>query len=432
MDSKTMAAGLGGQEPKVAVLVDRAQQFMRERRLDEAARAWGEVLALAPDHAQALLHLGQHRLYLKDAAGALPLLERAADADPRNPVIPLNLAFARRALGDADAEMAALTRSLSIDPYFFPALLAKAKLLERGGQRHRAAKVYKDVLTIAPPDDQLSGELRQAIARAREAVEQNAIELERFLEAKLEPVRARHAGEGLARFDETRDIALGRKKAYTQQPSMLLIPRLPPIGFYDRAGFPWLKDLEAATPVIRDELLTVLGEDAARFRPYVDHPEGAPLNQWAELNRSMKWNVFFLWKDGRRIEENCRRCPRFMALLETLPIIGIPNFAPTVLFSVLEPHAHIPAHSGETNARLLIHLPLIVPKGCRFRVGNEIREWREGEAWVFDDTMEHEAWNDSDETRVIAMIDTWNPLLTAAERELVSGLLNGLSAYYEG
>ncbi len=427
-----MAAGLGGQEPKVAVLVDRAQQFMRERRLDEAARAWGEVLALAPEHGQALLHLGQHRLYLKDTGAARPLLERAAKADPANPVIPLNLAFASRAEGNTEAEMAALTRSLAIDPYFFPALLAKARLLERGGHRQRAARVYKDVLTIAPPDDQLTGELRQAMARARAAVEQNAAELERFLDERLAAVRTRHADVGLARFDEARDIALGRKKAYTQQPSMLLVPRLPAIGFHDRADFPWLATLEAATPVIRDELLAVLREDADGFQPYVDHPDGAPLNQWVELNRSMKWNVFFLWKDGKRMEEHCRRCPRFTALLDTLPVIGIPNFAPTVLFSVLEPHAHIPAHSGETNARLLVHLPLIVPDGCRFRVGNEIRPWREGEAWVFDDTIEHEAWNDSDETRVIAMIDVWNPLLSAAERELVSGLLNGLSAYYEG
>jgi len=63
-------------------------------------------------------------------------------------------------------------------------------------------------------------------------------------------------------------------------------------------------------------------------------------------------------------------------------------------------------------------------------VGNEIREWREGEAWVFDDTIDHEAWNDSDEKRVIVMIDIWNPLLTAAERDLVSTLLNGMKDYY--
>jgi aspartyl/asparaginyl beta-hydroxylase (cupin superfamily) len=73
---------------------------------------------------------------------------------------------------------------------------------------------------------------------------------------------------------------------------------------------------------------------------------------------------------------------------------------------------------------------VIAPKGCRFRVGNETREWEEGKAWVFDDTLDHEAWNDSHETRVIVMIDIWNPLLTQAERALVSELLNGMRDYY--
>lgn len=118
------------------------------------------------------------------------------------------------------------------------------------------------------------------------------------------------------------------------------------------------------------------------------------------------------------------------ALLDTLPMIDLPNFGPTVLFSVLEPHTHIPPHSSVTNARLVVHLPVIVPKGCRFRVGAETRDWREGEAWVFDDTLDHEAWNDSDEKRVIVMIDIWNPLLTMAERALVSELLNGMRDYY--
>jgi len=86
--------------------------------------------------------------------------------------------------------------------------------------------------------------------------------------------------------------------------------------------------------------------------------------------------------------------------------------------------------STMANVRLILHLPLIVPPGCRFRVGNETREWREGEAWVFDDTIDHEAWNDSDQKRVIAMIDIWNPYLAPAERELASGLLNGVQEYY--
>lgn len=428
-----MAAGPSDTErdARLGGLVRAALQLMNERRLDEAARAWSEILVIAPGHPQALLHLGQHLLFRKDAAGARSLLERAAAADPRNPVVPLNLAFVSRAGGDGDGEMAWLIRSLSIDPYFFPALLAKGMLLERGGARRKAARTFKDVLTIAPPDDQLSAEMRQAMAHAREVIADDAAALDKHLSGRLEAALARHPGAALARFDECKRIALGRTTAYTQQPSMLLIPRLPAIPFYDKADFPWLENLEAATGVIREELLSVLRQDSGDFRPYVAHPDGAPLAQWAELNHSMRWNAFFLWKDGARMDAQCRRCPRTAALLDTLPMIDIPNFGPTVLFSVLDRNTHIPPHSSVTNARLVVHLPLIVPAGCRFRVGNEIREWREGEAWVFDDTIEHEAWNDSDELRVIVMIDIWNPLLTEAERDLVSELLNGLRDYYD-
>jgi aspartate beta-hydroxylase len=101
-----------------------------------------------------------------------------------------------------------------------------------------------------------------------------------------------------------------------------------------------------------------------------------------------------------------------------------------VLYSLLAPHTRIPPHTSSTNARLIVHLPLIVPGGCRFRVGNETREWEEGKAWVFDDTIDHEAWNDSGHLRVILMIDVWNPYLTAAEREMVSVLLNEVRNYY--
>ena len=420
----------GDRDARVQDLVRSALRLMQERRLDEAARVWGEVLTLAPGHGQALLHLGQHALYRKEPGQARALLERAAEAEPRDPAIPLNLAFACRGLGDTAGELAFLTRALAIDPYFYPALLARGMLEERSGATRQAARTFKDVLKIAPPEQLLTGEMKRAIERARAAVDRNGENLDAFLRERLAPIEARHADASLSRFEECRDIALGRKTAFVQQPSMLLVPRLPAIPFHDRADFPWLADLEAATPVIREELFGLLRADAGGFKPYVDHPAGAPIEQWAELNHSMRWNAFFLWKDGVRMDEQCRRCPKFASLLDTLPMIGIPNFGPTVLFSVLEPHTHIPAHCSVTNARLVVHLPLIVPPGCRFRVGNETRDWREGEAWVFDDSIDHEAWNDSGEKRVIAMIDIWNPLLTGAERELVSSLLNGLRDYY--
>jgi len=108
----------------------------------------------------------------------------------------------------------------------------------------------------------------------------------------------------------------------------------------------------------------------------------------------------------------------------------LPNFSPTAMFSSLEARTTIPAHNGETNTRLIVHLPLIVPADCWFRVGNETREWQYGKAFVFDDTIEHEARNGSDELRVVLILDVWNPFLSGAERALVGGLVNAVRDFY--
>jgi aspartyl/asparaginyl beta-hydroxylase (cupin superfamily) len=102
---------------------------------------------------------------------------------------------------------------------------------------------------------------------------------------------------------------------------------------------------------------------------------------------------------------------------------------PSAMFSVLKPRTRIPPHTGVTNARLVAHLPLVVPEGCGFRVGNETRQWVPGTAWVFDDTIEHEAWNDSDRPRAILIFDVWHPALTPAERAMVTAMAEAMEAF---
>src|SRR5262249_30517230 len=120
--------------------------------------------------------------------------------------------------------------------------------------------------------------------------------------------------------------------------------------------------------------------------------------------------------------------------LKAVPQPRIPKRSPAAMFSALQPQTRIPPHTGVANTRLVLHLPLIVPEGCGFRVGNETRQWREGSAWIFDDTIEHEAWNDSQVPRVIFICDVWSPFLNQAEREAISEVIvamdkfNGASA----
>jgi aspartyl/asparaginyl beta-hydroxylase (cupin superfamily) len=146
---------------------------------------------------------------------------------------------------------------------------------------------------------------------------------------------------------------------------------------------------------------------------------GTPANKWSALDNNLAWGALHLWKDGRRNDQACARAPRTAAIVEALPLSDLPGRTPTVFFSLLRPGTHLPAHTGVSNVRTIVHLPLIVPDGCSFRVGGETREWRVGEAFAFDDTIEHEAWNRSDELRAILIFDVWNPYISEAERDLL-------------
>ena len=408
-----------------------AQTATHAGRLDDAATMWRQVLTLSPEHPQALFFFGQRALAQGDPKTARDFLTRAAAVAAKEPMIWLNLSYALQALNDPDGELRALTGALTADPYCYPALLAKASLAERVGRPRQAAQIYKDALKILPPERQIFPALKAAVAHGRKVLGEDQADLDVFLEARLADVRRKHDGADTRRFDESKEVMVGRTKVFTQQPTKHHFPALPAIAFYDRKAFPWLAAVEAKTDAIRDELRGLLLRRSGDFTPYVNRPPGAPLDDWVALNGSTQWSVLFLWDDGAPLEDNCRQCPETTAVMRAAPLADVPNAAPNVFFSCVAPHTHIPPHTGVSNTRLIVHLPLVVPDNCRFRVGNEIREWRVGEALIFDDTIEHEVWNDSDELRVVLIFDIWNPFLTEVERDLSRVLVDGFNAYYK-
>jgi aspartyl/asparaginyl beta-hydroxylase (cupin superfamily) len=212
---------------------------------------------------------------------------------------------------------------------------------------------------------------------------------------------------------------LGRRSIYANDCHGLHYPFLPADEFFDREHFPWLEGLEHQTAAIRAELSAILADSNPGLSPYVDQVSGLPENKWTALDRSLDWSALHLWRDGERVEEACARAPRTAALVETLPLCRIPGRAPAVFFSILRASKHIPPHTGVTNVRAIVHLPLIVPDGCTFRVGGEARPWVEGEAFAFDDTIEHEAINPTDRDRALLILDCWNPHLSEAEQAMV-------------
>lgn len=134
------------------------------------------------------------------------------------------------------------------------------------------------------------------------------------------------------------------------------------------------------------------------------------------------WDAFFFYRHGVRHDANCARCPRTIGLLDSVPLVRVRDHAPEALYSALCPGTHILPHSGVTNTRLVTHLPLIVPRDCALRVGGETHVWEEGRCVTFDDTFEHEAWNHSDQARVVLIMDSWNPDLSEAEQAAVADL----------
>lgn len=406
-------------EASVADKVARAAAARREGRLAEARGLLEEAVAAAPAHGPALNMLGLVAASQGEGAKGIEFLQRAAAADPKAPPVWLNLAELHRANDDSEAEIAALDKALAIDPYLLPALLKKAQALERTGRMADSAKLYRTLLSITPNAEALPPPIREALAHGRALLAAVGEGRLATMEPPLAEVGQRFPGADLSRARGYAEHLAGVRKVYQQQPTDEHFPYLPAIEFFPREHFPWFEELEAATDAIRSELLSIFAEEAGAFRPYVEFGPTTPVNQWAELNHSPRWSAWFLWKDGVRQDRNCARCPATAAALEAVPLLDIPGKGPSVMFSVLEPHTRIPPHTGSSNVRTTVHLPLVVPDNCGFRVGADVRAWREGEAWAFDDTIEHEAWNDSDRTRTILILDTWNPLLSEAERAAV-------------
>jgi aspartyl/asparaginyl beta-hydroxylase (cupin superfamily) len=238
-----------------------------------------------------------------------------------------------------------------------------------------------------------------------------------------------------ARFREALAIMFGERERdlvvqrYPQLPRLFFYPGLPYVDFADVAQFHWRKELESRHRELRDEASDLLA-DTSDFSPYVKRSSEYPQGDVYGLVENPSWSSLYLWNSGEPIEENVARCPRtFAAMNEIVPQCEIRGKFPSVLFSLLKPGAHIPPHNGMLNIQYICHLPLIVPPNCRFRVGESTVEWHEGKMLAFDDTVEHEARNDSDQDRLILLFYIWNPFLSDEEQLLVRTMLEVVHDY---
>lgn len=361
---------------------------------------------------------GLAALRVGDAATAAGLLERAVAEGPGEARAWYALGVARRALGRGDA-MEAAERALALAPREPQILILKADLLDAAGAADEAARFYAGAVRAGGDPARLPAGLAAEVARAATAMDAHAGRATARVEAVLADAGF-VPGRSPARFARALDLLAGRAQIYPQQPSRFHYPGLAPIEWFDPEDFGWAPALEAAAPAIRAELETALAE-ATPFAPYVEADAIRPGAHAQGLVGDAGWSALYLVKEGAPVPAAAARFPATMATLAHVPLCDSAG-TPSVLFSRLKPGARIPPHTGFLNTRLICHLAVIAPPGCSLRVGNERREWREGELSIFDDTIEHEAMNGSARDRTVLIFDIWRPELSEEERHLVRAL----------
>jgi aspartate beta-hydroxylase len=404
-----------------------AQQLLRQGRIADAARAFEAILEQAPQDQSAINALVLIALNQRNGVRAMELLQRVPPAEV-TPITAHQLGLAYQLGGDMPAALRCLRQAIALAPDFHLARLHLGQALEASGAATDAAVQYARTLQDAQRAGRWTNESTTAPALRPEvthAVRYVRAHRRRTAAALFEPLAAKYGAASLDRVQECLSIHLNEKPAPLvdprQQPVFLFFPGLPTAAYFDRSLFPWIAALEGQTDAIVKELHDVLGGADGKERVFTsDELERQNLRG---LDVAPSWNGYYFYRHGERREDNCAACPATAAALDALPLGRVRDHGPEVLFSVFTPGTHLLPHRGVTNVRSVAHLPLIIPRDCALRVGGEIHAWRTGEVVVFDDTFEHEAWNRSEQTRVVLIFDIWNPYLTEVECAAMSELI---------
>jgi aspartate beta-hydroxylase len=389
--------------------------------------------------ANVLASQGLARLALRrgDLGRAVDLLGAALREDPSNPQLSIDLAIALANSDRLGPAVSCLEASLQLNPRHSPAWLLLGQLHEARDDsmaalraRYRAvseaqrAGLWRDEATT--PAHLLPDVLNaiEAVRRGRRELFFGVVDAMAHEHGSPALARVRRALSGYLRdWDATPSDPM-------QRPKFFYFPDLSGGAYHDPSLQPWAGLLCSAFPLIRAEAIRVLEEEVrlpnfvpptARVEDYVSGEGSAP-----------SWEAFFFYRRGVRYNAHHERCPDTSRTLEALELCRIAEQAPEILFSVLKPGSHINAHHGVTNVRLVMHLPLVVPPDCALNlVSHGEHRWQEGQLVMFDDTYLHEAWNRSDQTRIVLLMDCWNPHLTAVEKLALKDLIEMISGFYE-
>ena len=345
----------------------------------------------------------------------------------------LGLTLASLVLGDNRAAEASVDEVLVREPHSLRGLIIKGDLLLGRDEQRQAVSHYNLVMRLAATLADIPPQLQQDLVCIQGRLDQISQAFQAQLLDRLQAEGYRRDASS-ARFNRGLDMLMGKAEReddaqpFPQRPHAFYLPDMPYQPFYPSEELPWVKEVETATDEIDAELSAFLASRAQAFALYIHGGLELPRQTPDTLKDHDNWTAAFLIRDGAEDSEWSAGCPTVSALMDTLPLTAIKGFSPSVLFSKLKPGARIDPHTGLLNCRLICHLPLVVPAGCGLRVGDERRDVVRGEVWAFDDSINHEAWNNSADDRIVLIFDVWHPDLTEQERRDITSLLESVSA----
>lgn len=332
-----------------------------------------------------------------------------------------NYSKPRPAISEAQAD-----KRLSADNQNASAMLAKAdhRLLKND---YRAASAYYSAALQILQRMQMTATVRRDALRAQGAMQWLNQKFKQLLidglNAKGFTQEKRHNN-----FQQSLDMMLGIRQrpavsmAYPQTPLSFFYNGTKYCEFADTDDFLWKEAIVKNFKSIREEAIGLL-ENKESFSAYIKSQSQRPQGDVHGLLDNGDWSTLYLWENGGPVADVVAQCPvTYKVITEHVPLCMITSRAPSIMFSLLRAGSKIPPHTGMLNTRFICHLPLVVPDKCGFRVGRETREWIEGELMVFDDTVEHEAWNDSDQDRLVLIFDIWRPEITVEEQAQIYAL----------
>lgn len=386
----------------------------------------------------ALLGSARCQLALRHSIEAIRTLEIACGLEESNGLTRRNLGLALLASGNPERAVLELERAVSSDPSPEMALLHLGQAYSLLDRKEDAGRAYFRAITTAQTKgvwldaDSTAPHLHAAVLAAMDAVDRLKADA---LLPLLEGIASRHPEGALVRVERWLAEYLSRRAPQSGDPlqraRFLYFPDISSDVFYPKELFPWIVDLERSLDAIRNEAVDRCFRTDAALVPFLSFsPSDRPSDYLA--GKEAHWDASFFFRDGRPHEDTHAACPKTSEVLNGLPLVRIRDHAPEICFSVLGPDSHILPHTGVTNTRLVLHLPLIVPPNCALRVRNVVHEWSEGEIVIFDDTYVHEAWNRSSHPRVVLLMDAWNPNLSIPEREAIAALVEGIGDFHRG